>query len=310
MDRFLAVYWNVEYKQRVTTKMAKISCGASMIIGLIIIAFVAVFDPSYIRCTENYRNLKARPINRFLIYFPRLFVALVLSFVSIYVSVVKVRLDNKVNPVVNISTMPEDTSRIQRIDEDPNMINIDRGISNLGASSSKSNPAQRPRNEEMDEEVSPVVNFPTMEEKDPVHAENASRVKRVNEDPNMFYQVDIVHGTPFVSASSSKTSQAQTERNDNQLKEPTTCFVIHEGENPTTCLPLNNSEIMLVIKEILTNNLITAILIIAILPKIFLDIICFHTELDVSVFKYLITFRIILVTAHASLIYRKLTKNT
>ena len=32
LDRFFAVYWNAEYKQRVTTIMAKISCSASIIV--------------------------------------------------------------------------------------------------------------------------------------------------------------------------------------------------------------------------------------------------------------------------------------
>ena len=156
--------------------------------------------------------------------------------------------------------------------------------------------------------------LPTMQEKDQVDVLNANRIKRVNEDPNMFYQVDIVHGTPFVSASYSKNNQALKERKENQMKEPTTSFDIYEGETPATCLPLNNSEVMLVIKEILTNNLITAILIIAMLPIILLNIISFQTDLDdltyVSVFKYLIPFRIILATAHAFLTYRKLIKTT
>ena len=57
LDRFLAVYWNSEYKQRVTTDMAKYRCGASKILGLLIIGLVAVVDPSYIRCVEYYRNI-------------------------------------------------------------------------------------------------------------------------------------------------------------------------------------------------------------------------------------------------------------
>ena len=68
-------------------------------------------------------------------------------------------------------------------------------------------------------------------------------IKRVNGDPNMFYQVDIIHGKPFLSASSSKNSQANTKRNENQQKEPTTCFVIPEGENPATSFTFDYTKV-------------------------------------------------------------------
>ena len=107
-------------------------------------ALVALFDPSYITCTENYQSFLWTPTN-----VSKLFVGFVLFLV--YVSVVKVRLDRKVSPVVNIPTMPEEvvntgqnTSRMQGIDKDLNMIHkldTDCGIPNLGASYSKFNQA-------------------------------------------------------------------------------------------------------------------------------------------------------------------------
>ena len=137
----------------------------------------------------------------------KLVVAIVRTLVSIYVAVVKVRLDKKVNHIVNIPTIPkghvndqQNTSRIQRIDEEPKRINEadkDCDIPNLGASSSKSNQAEIQTNEEMDEKISPIVNAPTMWEKDQVDTQNARRIKRMNEDRNMFYQVDIIHEKPF-----------------------------------------------------------------------------------------------------------------
>ena len=326
LDRFLAVYWNSEYKQRVTPEMAKYSCGASKIIGLAIIALVAVFDPSYIRCTESYRNFIWTPTNVFLDCYPKLLVAFVLFLVSIYVSVVNVRLDRKVNSVVNIPTIPEEvvdsgknTSRPQEINnKDPNMIcelELNHEIPNLGPSSSKSNQAQRKIDENIDENITPVANVSTMQEKDPVDTQNASRIQRLDEDPNMFYQVDIIHGKPFLSSSSPEASQEQTTRSENQPKEPTTCFVIPGRENQTTasCLDFDYTEVMLVIKETLKNNLITAIFLIAILHTRFLAIIHFHKPFDdltyVSMNSYLAPFRIILPMAHAVLIYRKLTKS-
>ena len=259
LDRFLAVYWNAEYKQRVTAEKAKYCCGVSNFIGFTIVVLVAIFDPAYTSCTGNRRKTIFTPADVFLDCYPKMFVAIVLGLVSIYVSVVRVRLDRKVNPTVNIPTRPDELvndgqnkNRVQRIGEDPNRVfEVDVGLSipNQGASSSKS---IRQRNEEM--EISPEVNVQTTQEKDQVEAQHESSIKRVNEDPNMFYHVDIVHGKPFLSASSPNFIQAQR-------KEPTTCFVISAGENQATCLPLDYTEVKLVIKDILKNNLITAIFI-------------------------------------------------
>ena len=60
---------------------------------------------------------------------------------------------------------------------------------------------------------------------------------------------------------------------------------------------------MLIIKEILRNNVITAIIIIGTIPKVLVDIISFHTDLAdhtyVLMYKLLIPFRIIVAPAHA-----------
>ena len=166
----------------------------------------------------------------------------------------------------------------------------------------------------MDEKISPVANVSTIQEKDPVDAQNASMIKIVNKDPNMFSQVDIVHGKPFLSSSSQETSQAQTKRNENQPKTTRTCFFIPEAVNQVTCLALDYTEVMLVIRETLTNNLITAIFIIAAIPSRFLAIINFHKPSDyltfVSLHNYLKPFRITFPMAHTVLTFRKLTITT
>ena len=136
----------------------------------------------------------------------------------------------------------------------------------------------------------------TMQEKDQVDTQN------------MFYQVDIIHGKPFLSASSSKNSQANTKRNENQQKEPTTCFVIPQLENPVTNLAFDYTEVKLVIRETLQNNFITSIFIIAHIPII----ICYHKPLDgetyLSLSIFLMPFRIILTMVHAVVTYREVTK--
>ena len=154
----------------------------------------------------------------------------------------------------------------------------------------------------------------TMQEKDQVGTQKACKIiKRVNGDPNMFYQVDIIHSKPFLSRNFSKNGQANTKRNENQLEEPTTCFVIPQQENPVTNLAFDYTEVKLVIRETLQNNFITAIFIMAHIPIRILAIICYHKPLDdvtyLSLSIFLMPFRIILTMVHAVLTYRKVTKN-
>ena len=70
-----------------------------------------------------------------------------------------------------------------------------------------------------------------------------------------------------------KNNQANTKKTENQQEEPTTCFVIPQQENPVTNLAFDYTELKLVIKETLKNDLITAIFIIApgynLLPQTF-----------------------------------------
>jgi hypothetical protein len=66
LDRFLAVYWNVKYKGRITTKMAKIGCIISKLFGLILTIFVAALDPTYGKCIKEYELLNVKTANIFL----------------------------------------------------------------------------------------------------------------------------------------------------------------------------------------------------------------------------------------------------
>jgi hypothetical protein len=66
LDRFLAVYWNVKYKGRITTKMAKIGCIISKLFGLILTILVAALDPTYGKCIKEYELLNVKTANIFL----------------------------------------------------------------------------------------------------------------------------------------------------------------------------------------------------------------------------------------------------
>ena len=121
-DRFLAIYWNVEYKGRITTKMAKIGCIVSKLFGLMLTIMVALLDPTYGKCMEGYELLKGyelvKTANICLDAYPKLFAAFALSFVSIYAALTKVKLDKKVSPVVNLPSIPSVAMEFQESDED------------------------------------------------------------------------------------------------------------------------------------------------------------------------------------------------
>ena len=80
-----------------------------------------------------------------------------------------------------------------------------------------------------------------------------------------------------------------------------------------TCFAVNNKEVMLIVKEILSNNLITALTLLAVVPDRILAIIFFHMRFDnetslsfASLNKFINPFRFILGVLHSVLVYRKL----
>ena len=53
LDRFLAVYWNIKYSGRVSTKMSLISCLSSKLTAIIVTLCVAYIDDSYGKCSAD-----------------------------------------------------------------------------------------------------------------------------------------------------------------------------------------------------------------------------------------------------------------
>ena len=142
IDRFLAVYWNLKYKSRITTKMALRSCIASKLFAIIVTILVASLDQKYSQCVSTYLMLDLKNSNIYLDAYPKIFVACVLLVVSIYVGITMRELEKKIHPLVNLPTLPtvpsvsfafqdqgngqqarnnQGLSKVQRKDEDPNM---------------------------------------------------------------------------------------------------------------------------------------------------------------------------------------------
>ena len=124
IDRFLAIYWNIRYKSRVTTKMAIISCLASKVCTTILTVFVVIYDKSYSQCSVPIFLYHLKSSNIYLDAYPKLVAACILLVVSIYMKNTMKNLKKKIQPVVNIMSL-ETASEDQ---ENPEQENIGRTL--------------------------------------------------------------------------------------------------------------------------------------------------------------------------------------
>lgn len=236
----------VKYKGKITAKIAKFSCIGSKVFSFILTLLVAILDPTCITFTDGFEELNLKTANIYLDAYPKIFVASMLSIVSIYVALIKVRLAKKVTPTVNLPSVPVDS-------EDPNPI---------------------------------------------------FTIQRKDEDPNMFYEIEI------------------SKEEEEKIKSSNACEINAQGpeerevsesldNQEITCFTMNK-DLVLVAKEALANNLITALSFIVIVPNRILSIIYYHMQPNIGEFvpymlvnKIMLPFRIISVVLHPVLIIRK-----
>ena len=105
IDRALAIYWNIEYKGRVSSKTAMRSCFISKIVAAFITFLVSHLDPEYNKCTELYAMFQLKKSNIYLEAYPLMAVSCILVVNSIYMAITIVRLDKKVHPFVTLPTL-------------------------------------------------------------------------------------------------------------------------------------------------------------------------------------------------------------
>ena len=114
MDRALAVYWNLNYRSRVTSKLAIKSCMASKFIAAILTFLVAGLDRGYNNCSEPFAIFFLKRTNIYFDSFPSMAVSSILVANSIYTAVTIVKLDTKLNPVVNLPTLPTLSAEVEQ----------------------------------------------------------------------------------------------------------------------------------------------------------------------------------------------------
>ena len=107
VDLFLALYWNLEYKGRVTTMLATVVTVTSKIVAVLLASIMVLVDPAEFNChnIDGRRFLCTYFIRRNNVFYytiPMCLCLIVVSFTSIYVFKVLMKHQASVSPIVNL----------------------------------------------------------------------------------------------------------------------------------------------------------------------------------------------------------------
>ena len=133
-DRFLAIYWNVHYKERVTTSRAVKACSLSLLMCIIVSCGITIIDKSYTKClfSPYLTLLHTRTTNISLEGIPRLLAVAETVVVSLYAIWIDKQLE-KVHPgPVNLpsTSQPQRVVQaryVQRLNSDPHVFFVTDG---------------------------------------------------------------------------------------------------------------------------------------------------------------------------------------
>ena len=101
-DRFLAIFWSIHYKNRVTTDRAGKACFLCLLLSLIVAFGMNVMDKNYTACVSPISILYTRKTNISLEGIPRLLSVVATVAVSLYAVVVDKRLAKVIPSPVNM----------------------------------------------------------------------------------------------------------------------------------------------------------------------------------------------------------------
>ena len=156
IDRFLALYWDLLYKDRVTTNMALSACFLSKVFAIMLTTSIGYVDKEYSKCTYQckFSLFHLKTTNIYLDAYPKLVAISILVAVSMYVIYTIIKLRKKVQPLITLPT-----------------------VSNI-----------------VQDQVQPLVNLPTVSSIVQAQEEvqqDVNIIRRIDEDPNMFYEVAV-----------------------------------------------------------------------------------------------------------------------
>ena len=115
IDRFLAIYWDIQYKSRVTTNKAILVCLINKLVSVVITAGMVFINPGYGKCGCSKASnilLRTTSTNIYLDAYPKLVVFVITFGVSLYMLRITRKLQNSIQPVVNLPVMPGTSSSI------------------------------------------------------------------------------------------------------------------------------------------------------------------------------------------------------
>ena len=119
-DRFMAVFWCLQYKGLVTISRAISICVVAKAVAALLTASSLLLDRDYLVCEYPFQLIFIRDTTVRLVAFPTIAVGLVVVIVSTCLGYKMVKVKKSVNPIVNLRTIfPKEsvtTSSIKRME--------------------------------------------------------------------------------------------------------------------------------------------------------------------------------------------------
>ena len=131
IDRFLALYWNIEYKDRVTNNKALVIITITKVLNLIMALIALIMDPTWFEC-QNEQNYQCTVYKKNNARYFTLSTTLALStviIVSSYSVKLILKIHSEVSPVVNINHPPA-SRNVRTISKSVESFDIRRNDSN------------------------------------------------------------------------------------------------------------------------------------------------------------------------------------
>ena len=110
IDRFLALYWNIEYKERVTNNKAVVVITITKVVQLVLALVVMCIDPAWFECQSGkaYQCTVYKKNDAFYFTLPSTLAMATTIIVSSYAMklILRIHSDSEVRPVVNLNPPP------------------------------------------------------------------------------------------------------------------------------------------------------------------------------------------------------------
>ena len=313
IDRFLAIFWNIRYKQRVTTGKAITVCTISAVISVVVVITVTLLDSEYTTCVSEpglyIGFIFTRTTLIFLDGVPKLVAVAVTLAVSIYGVIIEKILEKNVvqrNPVnLPLATMSKVSSELghtktRGVNDEPNLSdqvenhdhNIDLSLQ-VGTSQQNQNALIDEKDIDQSEVEGTSQGKVGLDEEltDLTSEVRTSQLKAifVEELTDIISEVGISQRKPEIDEElTDSTAIAQTNESSAEIEEQTEFSAVvrtnQQGDIITEeqTLICFNTEFYEMVKSITTMNLITLFFLTSLLPSVILSMVFHNCEAEVD----------------------------